>query len=395
MSAVTYSDENLKVEPAAPEGWIFAAGDTIIGTVLRRSRLATPRATVRLFFWGKLKVIFHTYNSYGRSNTRCAVDKNIIMPKEGLLFEGLLHVQEGVDPYSWPFQVKIPSAPDYAVKTTSDYLSPFHGALCRGPLPASFVSTRRDCSCFIEYYLQAELCYTHTGGYPERCESTHLITIRRPHTAEFHGFASQGTKFERIMRGYHLLPDSRNDHLSFKQKKREFFGSSKLPQLDYGAEMTAPKTISLNNPSPMPIQIRCFLRSKTSSEIHDFPPEFWLPCKDINHIEIKSLGRRRPGSSHIQKGDLGLQQVLDNMSARDFKLEIPIGEKREPLDIGEVFQLSLYPHGLKSGGNPWNRKPKSDLTLMQPISNIYMHCLLRFQSLCPDRQRYCGGSILL
>ncbi|KAJ5099081.1 polysaccharide deacetylase family protein [Penicillium argentinense] len=98
MPILSFGNEDLKVTPAAPENWTFTAGDTIIGTVLKVIFSNDP------YMRYEPQPHHPHYDPTPRiSPGRCAVDKQIFIPKEGLLFEGSLHIQEGAEPKSRPF----------------------------------------------------------------------------------------------------------------------------------------------------------------------------------------------------------------------------------------------------------------------------------------------------
>lgn len=367
MPEFTFANDDLKVEPAAPNGWTFAAGDTIIGTVVRRSPLITPAASLKLFFRGNIKVVMDDDPRYNPPTTsspatqfgRCAVDKPIILAKEGLLFEGPLHIQHDDEPKSWPFQFQIPLAPDIATKTKTK-LTPLHDALCRGPLPGSFLSAGRGhTSCWIEYYLDAQLHYTHGGG-TKTCKSTYLIRIRPPLGPEFGGFGSQTTKFQKSIQSYHLIPGLEERDFSFKQKKRQFFNSSKIPRFDYIVELTIPKTIPLDNPAPLPLEVRACTLPSICTIPKDKVPKIWLTgikasLKSKTAVAIDGGDPDFSWGYQVDEEDLGLQKVLSDFPSGEFQLEIPVGERSQPLDFGQIFQLSLYSRGLKSGEKHLNR----------------------------------------
>ncbi|KAJ5095033.1 hypothetical protein N7532_007324 [Penicillium argentinense] len=363
MLALTLGTDDLTVAPAAPQGWTFAAGDRLIGTVVRRAPIVSPEAIVTLALRGGLKIMLANQSSTRlvssdgpRPAGFCAVNRQLLIPKPIELFQGSLDLAEPSEPLSWPFEIEIPSMPDEPTHSKEMALSPYHEALIRGPLPASFITTGYGAfaSCWIEYYLEATLHYTY-GGKRESCTSTHTIKIRPPAFRKFSSFGTQVSNIESSVRSFHLLPGKENSGLSLLQKKRAFFGSSKVPQFDYKLEITAPERIQLNNTTPIPIKLKCFrLEDADTTDQKDFTPKIWLTAAKMSIRSKTDVYRDDsppdlPHGSRESSHDLGLDWAMESNDPQGFKLEIPMGEKSEPLDIGETLQLSLHENGLKAG----------------------------------------------
>ncbi|KAJ5728705.1 uncharacterized protein N7483_003213 [Penicillium malachiteum] len=339
---------DLKVEIAAPQGWTFAAGDSIIGTVTRRSPVVTPDATLRLILKGHLEVIDRNATSMGPdlsmgphhhhmpSISSRAVDRQLWIPKTQVLFQGPLHLSEATDePISWPFEFHIPDSPDIPTRdreTKKQMLPSEYEALVSGPLPGSFSCSGQSVrsSFFIEAYLEAELKYTH-GGKP--------------------------------------------------------FTWKSIPRFDYRVYISAPQTIHLNDSAILPLKLR-FSQPETPSKGKEYLPEVRLvTCKmsivSKTMVYVDGSPANSPYDIERQTHELGLEKAFESTEAVPF----PWSEKAEPVDIGNIFQLVLRSNGLKAEDTSLKRlrfpiSPDS----MCSIFYTPIHWRWIFQSLLGDKR---------
>lgn len=81
---------------------------------------------------------------------------------------------------------------------------------------------------------------------------------------------------------YHLVPGMEKADLSFKQKTKQLFGSSKVPTFGYTLHVDCPAIIQLGNPSPIPFSMRLMPNKfQTSGIIHDVDQTVTLTSLEI------------------------------------------------------------------------------------------------------------------
>jgi hypothetical protein len=101
----------LKFDLAAPEGWTYAPGDTIIGNLVRKTPIVTPEAVITLSFTGRMKV--KIVKSAGNSR-HVSRDSWQLLNVESVIFKGPLHLatEDGdlfaKSPLTWPISCGSP-----------------------------------------------------------------------------------------------------------------------------------------------------------------------------------------------------------------------------------------------------------------------------------------------
>ena len=385
MPVLQLGNDDLKVDIAAPQDWTFVAGDAVIGTVVRRSPIVTPEATLNVELKGELKVNVATAQvnklqySHSIQGHSCTIDKQLWTSKPQELVHGPLHIADASDPQaqSWPFELQLPlsfETPSWYRPTRSRGSTlPNYQDIIRGPLPGSFSCFGDASTCWIEYYLKAELQYSY-GGKQKICTSTYPVILRPLTGRVFEGFGSHQTDLHKTLHSHHLLPEkqSTNSSRSLKQVTRELIGSSKVPQFAYKLEVVLPTTIQLSNPEYIPLKFRLFKLPKTSDSIKDNPPKIWLTSAKLSLTsqtyvydelycyQVESA--REPRCCTSFSDDLGLEKSFGT------SMEMPLEDNSE-LDIGNQLQLVLHSNGLKAG-----TKHLKMLAKTRPISpNFYAH----------------------
>ena len=344
---------------AQPPGWSYTPGDTIIGHLVRKIPVVSPDATVTLSFVGRSKVKI----VYTRNNSKTSYrDEAQFINHHYTVFKGPIHLPEGnEEPLSWPISVNIPLEP--------------HGSCRQGRpadcsllpineehpghhiLPGTFYSEDNsfgnpDSSCFIEYYLIANLRYSHGGSWKSH-ESIHPINIRHPITNSMRLGTSVLLKDTRIINSQRLLPGMENADLSFKEHMQKFFSSSKVPTFKYGIRLTVPSAIQFNNPIPIPFLLEITpINEGTSENIKDISQNIQVVSIDMTlqpYTQCIAPGNyitSQYSNAYTEKFGLGLQPVFIGLNP---PLIINTGKENTPLHIGNTFQLTLTPAGLKSG----------------------------------------------
>lgn len=344
---------------AAPARWAYAPGDTIIGSLVRKLPIVTPNATIRLSFIGRTKVKIIVRR--GQNNRSVYRDSwQLVNVKETVIFKGPLHLAEGSDePLSWPISVNIPYEPSEFCRQNHSEKCSFIPLNTDHPthhvLPGSFCSGsagwgNTSSSEFVEYYLQARMEYQY-GGDNELFEALCPITLRHP-VAVSSGIPIM-LKQSRLVCTHRLLAGMEAADLSFKQHAQKFFHTSKVPNFYFDLLFTVPTSIQLNNPTPMPLQLEIMPDlERTSDSIKDVAQTIRiLDIEAILHVKTHCLAAGNFTDSvhdnqHKVKLGLGLQRIFTDLEE---PLVINTGKGNAPINIGNMFQLTLHKLGVKAG----------------------------------------------
>lgn len=391
----------LRIDLAAPEGWTFAPGDTVIGDVVRCSPVVTSNATLKVFLRGRIQTSRanasdgNRYSSdpkhLGQNARQRVASEQILLAKEYPIFEGPLHIPDDGNPISWSFTTEITPDPPRTIYGNLDVSYDY--------LPGSTFSARgfgqTSSAAWIEYYLEAELKYyerNHFGG-PDR-EKSHTaiypITLRHQPLEEFQEFGIEQQVIKRKVRSHRLSPEARFSQLSMKQRAQQRFGSSKVPEFHFAVELYLPNTIQLDNTSVLPLSLVILQEDSTSDEIKNVPRKAWLNSVKLSidtftfvkhHGASLDAGYSRPtnsatafpakyvGNSALSQ-DLHLSNAIQEMDT--FPLEVSVGSG--PIDIGSILQLILHPDGLSMRG----RRLQKVLPMIPSLDvyNLrYLNCL--------------------
>lgn len=347
----------LKISLAAPQGWSYIAGDTVIGIVSRHAPIITSEATVQLVLRGRVRI--QTNKGSGASYNRHQEEpiyKQLLIPECHTLFQGPLHIPDSSDSIYWPFDIRIsPYSQDSAFQFNGDSL-PSWEEISSSRLPGTFYSVGNYTSsspsaCSVEYYLEAEMRYIERG---EEKVHTSTCPVQVRHTPEtiFRGFGKQRRTLNRSIRGQQLLPGEREDR-SFGRRTREFFihPLNNAPELHYKVEVYAPATVQLGNPSNIPYKLKFELLPRTSTALRDTELKvLFNSAKFMIRSETKVTAETTAHSlpsMHYSITDLGLEQAFRKLDG--FPLMIPLSDKGQTLDIGKMLQLTLHTNGLKAG----------------------------------------------
>lgn len=351
---------DLHIELASPPGWTYTPGDNIIGTVLRRSPIIAPEATVKLALVGRVKTKITTNGSSSHSKYRARWYLFSTTTTQ-VLFRGPLHSfnENGL---SWPFELGIPMRPaESALKdhySEEGFLPLDKDGLAQHTLPGTFFSKnkawRTSSEGFVEYYLEAWLQYRR-GGLYEVHKSTYPITLRPLSPVIFPGGSDiQHHKIEQKLRSQRLLPGMEHADLTLKQKTQKFLGSSKVPEVHYRIEIGWPRAVQLDNPSPIPFTLNVVPQQEmTSTSIKDIGLKVrlnWMSMIIKSTTTVLAPGDLRrlltEDDSHTVCHYLNLEKALERLEG---PLEFSVERENEPLDMGGLCQLVLHPHGLSAG----------------------------------------------
>ncbi|KAJ5336109.1 uncharacterized protein N7506_004131 [Penicillium brevicompactum] len=364
---------NLKFDIAAPRGWSYALGDTIIGNVVRHSPIVASEAELTVTLSGRVKTKVCRYeNSSGPpgssgSKTTYRSEFQLLDLAPEVVYQGPLHLPEGSDEtLNWPFQVTIPTQPAERIRNSLQHPQPF--------LSGSFYSNpdQDGSQCKVEYSLTAILRYKF--GRDREHKAIWPINIRHIVPECQDRYAVRAWRSQKSLRSQRLLPGMDNASLSLKQGFKKFLHTSSVPKLFYDAEITIPCVIQLDDPQPLPVSLQIVpCRDQTTEIIKDTPQEFkinWINLLIHRHTEHNAqkhhperLHDKPVEHSETMMLDTGLQRLSHNM---DSPLTISTGKLNEPVHLGNTFQLTFSPKGLSSG-----TKPLTPLAKIYPEFNTY------------------------
>ncbi|KAF9895249.1 hypothetical protein FE257_000151 [Aspergillus nanangensis] len=360
MLFTTPNPADLKFDIAAPPRWSYAAGDTIIGNLVRHSPVVSPEATVQIVLTGRAKV--KITESTGNSRKIYRDEYRFLGNSPQVLFRGPLHLPEGSgESLHWPFEVKIPTEPLASARTGHVQAASFlpldrndHPAY--HVLPGTFLASHeglRTCSVAkVEYALKATLRYKF--GSHKSHEATWPVTLRHPVVQTGIGYELTTMRGQKKVQSQRLVPGMENADLSLRQKTQKLFGSSKVPEFHYEIQLTVPRIIQLDDPQFLPIVIHILpLSASTSEAIRDVaqPVQInWVKFSLRSRTSVMAPSRVFSSYSHDDQWSSTLNLSLPNaFNALESPLTISTGKGNEPIHIGEVFRLGLHAGGLTSG----------------------------------------------
>jgi hypothetical protein len=356
----TRGDDNLKFDVAAPPGWSFTPGDTIIGNLVRRAHIVTSEATVTLSLSGRI----HSQLTPRDKEKQLSDDWHLLYPREEVIFRGPLHLPEGSnESLSWPFSLHIPIKPvDTLGKKRAQagsFLALDGDQAAHHPLPGTFTSLGSDSSlaseCFIEYYLSAKLKY-HFGA-SQICSATWKVDIRHPVEVVEKSQLEQVThlSIDGKVQSQRLLFGMSDANLSLKQKTQKLFGSSKVPKFYFQVDLTSPRILKLDGAQNLPLMLHIApLEDKTSDSLKGTPQEArinWIKMFLVSYSDIIVTDCPPLGTVHRDKHRFSLNLHLEKAFDRlESPLILPLGHQNTSINLGAMFQLVLRSTGLTSSG---------------------------------------------
>jgi hypothetical protein len=352
------SSPDLKFDVAAPRGWSYAAGDTIIGNLVRHNPVVTPDAEITLVLTGRIKS--KVVKSNGNNGTSVFRDEyQLFNSRPQVLYRGPLHLPEGSDQtLDWPFEVNIPTEPAASMRQNHQQRASFLPLMQDHPahhvLPGSFFcapNLARGSQCKVEYALKATLRYKFGGDHV--CKAVWPIDVRGPVSECPNRYEVKAIKAQNLVRSQRLLPGMKDAELSFGQGIKKFFGTSSVPELFYYVELTMPLVIQLGDSQPLPVSLLITpWREPTTDVIKDVPQEFkinWIKLAIRQCTEFRAPSRAwHSYRDHVEANslDTGLVKLFTNMES---PLTISTGKGNEPVHLGNTFQLTFSSRGLSSG----------------------------------------------
>lgn len=367
---ITIGGDAFKFDLAAPSHWAYAPGDVIIGHLMRKLPIVTPEAMITLSLIGRVKVKI-TYRDELNDNVYTYRDDwRLFEVGEVVIHNGPLHLPEGTDEVlSWPISVNIPLEPSPRCReghiqeasfVPLDVDHPVHHIL-----PGSFQTSGQSFGSaysedYVEYYLEAKLRYEKGherfdfGNHHHDHEAVQPINMRHPLPPAHQIGIPRLLQSRGSVSSQRLISGMENADLSVKQHFQKLFHSSKVPDFKYTLHFTVPTALQLDNPNPLPVQLEILPDPNGTSD----------SIKDVEqHIQIREIATsiryqtddcaprdwdtRAYRNEHHGKMDLNLERIFEEL---DSPLFIHTGKRNKPIQIGNMFQLTLHRNGLKSGG---------------------------------------------
>ncbi|PLN80191.1 hypothetical protein BDW42DRAFT_194624 [Aspergillus taichungensis] len=338
---------SIEIELAAPPSWTYAPGDTIIGSVIRREPIATPEATVKVSFRGRVKTKLHVPSS-GSHRTATYRDKRYLVGcVQDRVFHGPLHLPAGQEtPLSWPFVLDIPPRPVTNVKDEHLPADRFDlldkDILSQQILPPSFsliyIGMNNEFKCLVEYHVEAEIRYIHGRSY-KWFASTVPVRVRHPPTSTvLRNPMIQKIQRPREFESHRLVPDMEHHDLTFKEKTKRLFNLASDPHFCYNVHINVPTVVQLNSRSPIPLTFNISPELKrTSVEIRDIPRTLrldWVKAVVKSTTRIKVQGYRPHYGMRSTDHDLRFDEIFKNLET---PIVFPVEHGNQPINLGEML----------------------------------------------------------
>lgn len=345
----------------------YYAGDIITGTVERTESTVSPDAAISITLMGRSKVkivrVRHSHDANGHSHSHRDYYRSRFHffnapghQNRQMLYQGPMHIENKLhSKQEWEFVMQVPFTtgldPRMEGTDSSCSMLPIDAASVNGhQIPPSNYCNKPE--AYIEYHLQADIAYTHKGKRRSEQATLPIIVggVRVPAPpVQVVGYASLMVQFS----NYALNPNIDLQGLSFKQKTKQFFGSSSVPAIAFKVHLYVPKMVQLGSDKILPISARAFRLDHGTTE--DMKT---LPIKaQIIGFNAKITTRTKavaPGSfgknkedEHDRSSDLSIVQstyLHKNPLALDVETEPGI------TSIGEHLQLRLTRHGASVHG---------------------------------------------
>ncbi|KAL4808386.1 hypothetical protein BDV18DRAFT_158486 [Aspergillus unguis] len=288
-------EQPLNKQPHSP-------GDIIRGRVHRRVPGVAPEVRVTVTIHGRTKSKVAVRRGQHTHWYRTSINTLSAPVETQVLAAGApLHIPAGSAGESWPFAIQIPPfVNDIRSEWQRKYFrSPGGSPETPFPPPGTFSFDKESflagkvCSAFTEYYVQArlELRHAHKG---RMTRDSHTAIAPFPLRNVQPGppiadFDMRLCRRQETISAYNLVPGT--GELSFGQKTRQIFASSKVPRLTFSVTLSLPETLQVGNKGIIPVTLGVIpVNRLTSDIIHDVPQT----------IRIKSFNLRVKAYTDVQ-----------------------------------------------------------------------------------------------
>ncbi|KAL4908185.1 hypothetical protein BDW74DRAFT_147014 [Aspergillus multicolor] len=333
-------------------------GDTIAGRVYRTAPGVAPEAKVTVTVRGrcKSKISIRRNNSthYYRTNfdalsTPTGVETHVLTAGQPL------HIPQGGAGESWQFALKIPElVHDIRSEWEQKYFAAPGGHLeAMFPPPASIVFTGNSfihgdaCHAFTEYWIDAkiELARQHKGKTVLDVHNAIApFPLRNVHPGTaITDFDMREFKKHHTTWSYRLVPGTTK--VSFGQKTRQLFNSSKCPKIGLSVSLSLPHILQVGNDRIIPITLSLEpLLESTSEAIHGIQQDihitaFRVKVKPTTAVQAERHDFTKAGDSVSLVPPVTDASIVNGTT----NLVVPVipGGKSEPFAIGEVLGIRL------------------------------------------------------
>ncbi|KAH7347307.1 hypothetical protein B0T11DRAFT_291124 [Plectosphaerella cucumerina] len=199
---------------------------------------------------------------------------------------------------------------------------------------------------FVEYYIKATLV-SWSAGWREEEEAILPITlIDKPTAPPVVNFGLTQRRRQMKVSSFKLLPNMESTSLSFTQRRQQMFSSNKVPQIGGRMEVDLPAVVQLDNPNPIPVNLRFVpLAETTSSSMCGIPAKI-----ELLDFAVAILSRTLVLSSRVANSmaedSIKLQVWPTSRSVRAAGVDgspiyIPCGDEWPALDVGERCLLVM------------------------------------------------------
>ncbi|KAL4953811.1 hypothetical protein BDW69DRAFT_164541 [Aspergillus filifer] len=295
-------------------GLAHKPGDTITGLITRTAPGVAPEARVTVSLHGRTKTKLqirrgqntHTYRS--SFNALSAVSPDARRDQAQVLAAGApIHIPAGGQGQSWRFSLRIPEVVgDVRDKWQRKYFySPGAGSdeEVFSP-PGTFYwegdnwFTGKRGHAFMEYYVQANIQLLKEGK-PEVHVAVAPFPLRNVYAGlPVRDFGIRPCVKRTVIQAYRLNPGYGDAKLSFGQKTRQMFGSSKVPRLTLNVTVGLPSFLQVDNPNIIPVTMRIDPISEpnlTSEELFDIPQNVMIKSFSLRIKPRTALQAERHG----------------------------------------------------------------------------------------------------
>ncbi|TDZ30612.1 hypothetical protein C8035_v002065 [Colletotrichum spinosum] len=273
-------NNDLSIDLVNPSTPLFP-GSVILGHVVRRTTIDAPSSVIRVRLQGRAKAKLVADNGNGNTTYRSRFNFWNESDVAETVHEGNLSIASGQD-LSRPFSLTIPTDTSAKAvnagrsekeKQASFIKSPGTGSkeIPEQPLPGTY---RVDHSSFskkwhgyVEFWIEAELAVRSGRGKTKVTKAKLPIRINGARTRPITDFGLASRKMPGCVSSDLLVPGTDRADLSFKQKMRKVFGSSKVPGFHYKLEVTYPTVVQLGNPASVPFLLRLLPDWEKTSDV--------------------------------------------------------------------------------------------------------------------------------
>jgi hypothetical protein len=265
-----------------------------------------------------------------------------------------VHVPDDGGIGSWPFSIEIPTHidPKKFPKLHQNYANSAYiptdaatAATCRLP-PTFNMGYESSTNGFVEYYIKATLV-SWSAGWREEEEAILPITlIDKPTAPPVVNFGLTQRRRQMKVSSFKLLPNMESTSLSFTQRRQQMFSSNKVPQIGGRMEVDLPAVVQLDNPTPIPVNLRFVpLAETTSSSMCGIPAKIEL-LEFAVAISSRTLVLSSRVANSMAEDSIKLQVWPTSRSVRAAGVDgspiyIPCGDEWPALDVGERCLLVM------------------------------------------------------